>query len=219
MIVRNGARFLAGAIESVLDQTRPPSEILVVDGRSTDETVAIAARYDVEVTQQPHTGIADARNFGITSTSGQLIAFLDNDDRWLPTKLERQLDALEHDPTAGMCVTMLNRLAAERGTAVHPTLAPQLVTGPVCGLTPSTLVVRRSVLETIGLFDPAFGLGSDTEWFARAADLGVPRIAIEEVLVEKLLHDRNASIDAGANRRALLRILRVSVRRKQHLAD
>jgi glycosyltransferase involved in cell wall biosynthesis len=218
MIVRNGARFFARAIESVLDQTRPPTEIVVVDGRSIDETVAIASRYKVAVTQQPATGIADARNHGIASTRGRLIAFLDHDDYWLPTKLERQIDALERDRAAGYSVTMLNRVAASDGSAVHPALAQQLATGPVLGLTPSTLVVRRSVLGTTGPFDPAFGVGCDSDWFVRAADFGVQRAVVDEVLVEKVLHDRNASIDAAANRRELLHIMRESMRRKRQLS-
>lgn len=218
MIVRNGARFLAGAIESVFDQTHPPDEILVVDGRSTDETVAIAARCGALVTQQPRTGIADARNHGIAGTHGQFVAFLDHDDRWLPTKLERQLEAFADEHAAGYCVTLLREVAVD-GMAVHPVLAPQLARGPVRGLTPSTLMVRRSALETIGLFDPGYGVGCDSEWFARAAGLGLPQALVDEVLVEKVLHDRNASIDTAGTRRALLRVLRVSVRRKQRLAD
>ena len=219
MIVRDGARFLAGAIESVLAQTRPPDELLVVDGRSLDETLAIAARYDVPVTQQPQTGIADARNHGIASTHGHLVAFLDHDDRWLPSKLERQWDALASSEAAGYCVTLLNEAAAGDGIPVHPTLAPQLGRGPVLGLTPSALVVRRSTFDTIGAFDPSFGLGCDTEWFVRAADRGIPRATVDEALVAKLLHDRNASIDADASRRALLRSLRLSVQRKRQLVS
>lgn len=218
MIVRNGDRFIGAAIESVLEQSRPPGEILVVDGSSSDDTVAIALGYGVGVTQQPATGIADARNHGIASTSGRLIAFLDHDDRWLPTKLERQLDALEHDPAAGYCITMLRRAPAGAGITVHPVLAPQLAAGMVRGLTPSTLVLRRSVLTTVGLFDPAFGIGCDTDWFARAAALGPTVAVVADVLVEKLLHDRNASIDAAASRRELLRIARSAVQRKRQLA-
>lgn len=219
MIVHNGARFLAGAIESVLDQTQPPSEILIVDGQSIDETVEIATSYKVAVTQQPATGIADARNHGIANTQGRLVAFLDHDDRWMSTKLERQQDALERNPAAGYCVTMLSRAAADDGTAVHPVLSPQLAERPVRGLTPSTLVIRRSALATIGLFDPAFGIGCDTDWFVRASDLGVAREVVDEVLVEKLLHDRNASIDVDASRRELLNIVRLSVQRKRQLAE
>ncbi len=217
-IVRDGARFLARAIESALDQTRPPDEILVVDGRSIDDTAAIAARYGIAMTQQPATGIADARNHGIASTEGQLIAFLDHDDRWLPTKLERQIDAFESNRAAGYCITMLRPIQAGDGIASHPVFAPQLARGPIRGLTPSTLVVRRSALATIGLFDPAFGIACDMEWFARAADLGVALAVVNEVLVEKLLHDRNASIDTAANRRGLLHIARASVWRKRQLA-
>jgi glycosyltransferase involved in cell wall biosynthesis len=219
MIVRNGDRFLAAAIESVLAQTRPPSEILVVDGGSSDLTVEVAVRYGVGVTQQPATGIADARNHGVAGTSGRLIAFLDHDDRWLPTKLECQVHALQNDRSAGYCITMLRRAPAGQGITVNPVLAPQLATGPVVGLTPSALLLRRSVLATVGLFDPSFGIGCDTEWFVRAADLGVTRVVVDEVLVEKLLHDRNASIDADASRRELLRIARTAVRRKRRVAD
>ena len=219
MIVRNGDRFLSAAIESALGQTRPPDEVLVVDGGSSDRTVPIAVQYGVAVTQQPATGIADARNHGIASTCGRLLAFLDHDDVWLPTKLERQIEALEKNSAAGYSVTMLRAIPAAHSITVHPVLAPLLARGPVRGLTPSTLVLRRSVLTTVGLFDPAFGIGADTDWFVRAADLGVTGAVVDEVLVEKQLHDRNASIDAGATRRELLRAARMSVQRKRHLAD
>lgn len=217
MIVRDGARFLPGAIESVLAQTCPPDEIMLIDGASTDETTQIAARYGVAIEQQPATGIADARNHGIARTNGELVAFLDCDDRWLPTKLERQSVLFDVPTQADYSVTMLLRRPAGAGIAIHPVFADHLASGPVRGLTPSTLVVRRSVVDRIGLFDGALGLGCDSDWFARASRLDLRRVDVDEVLVHKILHDANASIDVASTRRALLCTVRDAVRHQQRL--
>ena len=214
MIVRDGERFLGEAIDSALGQTRPADEILVVDGASSDATVEIAERRGLTVVQQPGTGIADARNHGIASTTGEFVAFLDHDDRWMPPKLARQLTALETSG-ADYCITTLQRVAARCGVAVHPVFAEFADRGPALGLTPSTLLVRRTALATIGPFDAGHGHGCDAAWFAQAQDLGVRRHDLDEVLVEKRLHDRNTSIDAAATRRALLQIARASVERKR----
>ena len=99
----NGARFLAQTIESVLAQTYPRLEVLVVDDGSTDETPAIAASYAPRVSylHQANAGTAAARNTGITQASGAFIALLDHDDLWEPRKLERQLPLFATDPQIG----------------------------------------------------------------------------------------------------------------------
>lgn len=214
MIVRNGSRFLDGAIDSVVAQTRAADEILVVDGGSTDATTDIAARRGVQVVQQPRSGIADARNHGIAHTGGTYIAFLDHDDRWMPQKLQRQLAVMERTGV-DYCVTNLRRIPAGGGVDVHAVFERFAHGTPTLGLTPSTVVVRRSAFAKIGLFDGAQGHGCDAAWFARAIDTGARRHDLDEVLVEKLLHDRNTSIDTAGTRRALLRIARESVRSKR----
>ena len=90
----NYGRFIEGAIDSVLHQTRPPDEVVVVDDGSTDDTAAIVARYrsrGVRYIYQQNAGAGSARNRGIQATSGELVAFLDADDRWLPDKIALQL--------------------------------------------------------------------------------------------------------------------------------
>src|SRR5689334_1491177 len=85
----NYAQFIRGAIESVLQQTVCPAEIVVVDDGSTDNTAAIVARYaaaGVRYVYQENGGASAARNRGLRETQGELVAFLDGDDRWLPDK-------------------------------------------------------------------------------------------------------------------------------------
>src|SRR5438045_7019632 len=101
----NYERFVAGAIESVLKQTHTPDEIVVADDGSTDATAAVVESYasrGVRYVCQEHKGTSAIRNLGIRESHGDLVAFLDADDRWLPDKLARQLDHLRRYPTAGL---------------------------------------------------------------------------------------------------------------------
>src|ERR1700687_5608941 len=88
--VYNGAALIRRSIESVLSQTHPADELIVVDDGSTDETSTIIRSYGAKVRHlyQPNSGVAAARNNGVKQASSQWIAFLDHDDEWLPDKLE-----------------------------------------------------------------------------------------------------------------------------------
>src|SRR5260370_27491420 len=100
----NGEAFIAAAIESVLGQTRPADEIVVVDDGSTDDTAAIVERFHsrgVRLVRQENRGPSEARNRGIAETTGNLIAFLDCDDLWVPAKTERQIEHLLDHPAVG----------------------------------------------------------------------------------------------------------------------
>src|SRR5690348_13396065 len=96
----NSAQYVGAAIESVLVQTVPDVEILVVDDGSKDATREVVARYGdrARYLYQENAGVAVARNHGIRESSGEWIGFLDADDTWLPQKLERQLAALAAAP-------------------------------------------------------------------------------------------------------------------------
>lgn len=103
--VYNGARLLRRSIESVLRQTRPVAEILVIDDGSTDRTCEIVRSYGapVRLISQQNAGAAAARNHGAREATAEWLAFLDHDDEWLPNKLELQLGALENMPDARLC--------------------------------------------------------------------------------------------------------------------
>lgn len=103
----NAEPFLAEAIESVLAQTYQPLEIIVIDDGSTDQTVNIARSYGdpVVVIEQANRGPAGARNTGFAAARGAIIALLDADDQWMPSRLERCVEVLQSDPQIGFVTT------------------------------------------------------------------------------------------------------------------
>ena len=100
----NHARYLPEAIESALAQTLPPHEVIVVDDGSRDDTPAVLEQYRARITiiSQQNAGVSAARNHGVERSTGDFLAFLDADDVWLPSKLERQVECLREHPEAGL---------------------------------------------------------------------------------------------------------------------
>jgi glycosyltransferase involved in cell wall biosynthesis len=212
-VVKNGEQYLSEALSSILAQSLPPCEILVVDGHSTDRTAAIARAFaGVRYLRQPDEGLANARNLGIAAARGELIAFLDHDDLWAPEKLRTQARWMADDPELGYTTTLL-RFVAEAGAAPRPTADGAAMHAPRPGCTPSALLARRELFDRIGRFDPAYAIGCDADWFTRARDQRVPAAVVPRVLVYKRLHRSNLSIDAALNRREMFRVARASITR------
>lgn len=189
----NGACFLAQTIESVLAQTYPNVEVLVVDDGSTDATWAITAGYGprVRYVRQTNAGTAAARNRGVAEACGEYIALLDHDDLWLPHKLERQMPAFADDPTVGVVFARIEFFRTETGEVTaqyfpgtelgpHDLLAHRVL--PI-----QTVVIRRSALDAVGPFDE--GLRGTDDW-----DLGIRlsaqfrMVGVPETLARVRLH-------------------------------
>jgi glycosyltransferase involved in cell wall biosynthesis len=159
--VYNGEAFIRRALDSVLRQTYRPAQIVVVDDGSRDKTRDIVmTEYGEAVTlvQQKNGGPAKARNAGMRATTAAFVAFLDADDWWEPTKLEKQLKVFERDPDTVMNYTALRLVDEASGRhkdEVPPrpdSLWPQLRwCNP--GIPPSCMMVRRSALERTGGFN------------------------------------------------------------------
>jgi glycosyltransferase involved in cell wall biosynthesis len=208
----NYERYVAAAIESVLGQTVPPDEVVVVDDGSTDGTAAVVAGYTgrgVRYIRQANAGAGAARNRGIRETRGELIAFLDADDCWLPDKLERQLAHLRCYPAVGLVtgdewqVFGADRppVREYRRPAHAARLYPRILIENLVG-NPSLVLVRRACFAQVGEFDETLPLGQDWEmWIriARAYPIGV----IDVPLIEFLQHDGSLTAGkAGARHRS-----------------
>ncbi len=215
MIVRNGERFMADALASVISQTYPPTEVVVIDGQSTDRTVEIARSFpNVTVIEQSGSGIANAYNQGIARSRCGLLSFISHDDEWLPQKLELQVNALAAEPDALLSFTHVQHVLA--GDAPPPGFRASLLEKAVPGFIMETLLVRREAFDRIGMFDPAFAVAEDTDWFARARDAGLTTVVLPQTLVRKRVHDTNASISHRGINELLLKALRQSIERKRN---
>jgi glycosyltransferase involved in cell wall biosynthesis len=101
----NSAAFIGETLQTVTSQTLSPAEIIIVDGGSTDETLAIAAEFNVRIAPQQSHNISNGRNIGINAAISDWVAFLDHDDLWEPTKLEKQVEAIRRFPDIRMVLT------------------------------------------------------------------------------------------------------------------
>lgn len=216
MIVRDGGRFLTTAIESVLGQSRPVHELIVVDGDSKDDTRRRARAAGAVVVQQPGTGTGNARNHGIALATGRYVAFLDHDDIWLHNKLARQLDALQREPAARFAISMVDMKPIDANLSlVHPNLRANASRGAVMGWTPSTFLAERALFDDIGMFDEELEIGSDMDFFARLIDSNTPGTLVRESLVIKQLHCSNLSTNVRRNASDLMAVVRRSVNRRR----
>lgn len=218
LVVRNGARFIAQALGSVQAGRLRPAEIIVVDGDSGDDTVAIASAVPgVRVLPQTGTGIAGAYNQGIAAARFDLIAFLSHDDLWLPEKLALQYAHLAANPRVPGVLCHCEHFL-EPGCDCPPGFRPELLGAPRPGWIMEALLARRSLFERIGGFDPGYRVGEDSDWFARVRDAGLELTVLPERLVKKRVHGGNATLTGTDTNAHLLRALRDSIARKRHQA-
>ena len=214
--VYNAEAYLAEALDSVLDQTLRPDEIIVADDGSTDTSAAIAERYGVTLLRQSNTGVSDARNLAISRATGDFIALLDADDIWPETKLADQVDALRQHPEAGYALGYQRYLF--EGDRPADWFVRTHVEDSEPGYSPSVWMIRRSVWDRVGVFEPGRRLGEDIDWLARANDLGITFHMVPKVLLVRRIHDNNLT-GLPETRRAWLRVLRTSAARKRAMGQ
>ncbi len=199
--VHNGERYLEETLRSILGQSWRPIEVLVIDDGSTDGTAAVARRLapDVEYRWQPNAGPAAARNTGIRAARGDCLAFLDADDLWHPEKIARQMACLAARPELGFCLAHVQNFWEPELHEEAERFQGQPRSRPLPGWTTPALLVRRSALETVGLFDESLRHSSETAWFLAAADRGMRGEVLPDVLVFRRLHAANRSRMLAAN--------------------
>ncbi len=204
----NGDRYIAEAVETVLNQNYPNVELIVVDDGSTDRTQQVLEPYfpQIHALSQSNQGVAAARNQGIEAAQGELIALLDQDDRFLPDKLTAQVAIFQGNPTVGV-VNSGWRLIDAEGHPIstiepwhdlpHLTLETWLTRTPIL---PSALMFRRELWQQVGGFDSRFDGVDDVEFVWRLALAGCEAMWLPEVTVDYRQHSRTVSQQKAAER-------------------
>jgi glycosyltransferase involved in cell wall biosynthesis len=211
----NAEKYLAQAIESVLQQTYRPVEIVIVDDGSTDSTAAVARSYPpVRYVYQPNQGPPVARNTGLAHSTGGLIAFLDADDYWPQHKLTEQSDYLAAHLELGCAVGRWQNFL-ERGTKKPDWIPESMLREDAIILGLQASLIHRWVFDRAGRFDVRYRISDDLEWFVRVREAGIPIGFQRSIMVYRRIHDANISQDQRAVAGATLRILKQYLDRKR----
>lgn len=186
--VYNGELYLAEAIESVLDQTHLPDEIIVVDDGSDDGSAAVAKRFGGPVTylRQQRSGAGAARNLGVSIAAGTLVAFLDADDLWLPGKTEKQLAVLAADPACDGVFGQVEEFHSPPTDGLAPKASP--------GYLPGTLLIKKSAFDRVGPFVANLKVGEFIDWYSRAQETGLRCPMLPDVVMRRRIHGTNTGI-------------------------
>jgi glycosyltransferase involved in cell wall biosynthesis len=221
--VYNGEALIGDAIASVLGQTLPPTEVIVVDDGSSDGTAAVvggiaAAQPSVRCLRlDPNQGQAAALNRGVADAGGAYLAFLDADDVWRPDKLARQaglLDARpELDVVYGMAVQ--RRIRPQADAAGAPEAADALALPAVPAYLPGAMLIRRAAFDRVGPFDTRWRLGSVVDWYARSVEAGLAQDLVPAVVYERRIHGGNLGIVASKHRTDYLGVVKAALDRRR----
>jgi glycosyltransferase involved in cell wall biosynthesis len=207
--VRDGERYLAEALESVLAQQPAPDEVVVVDDGSRDGTAEVLRRYRarLRIVSQAAIGQAAALNRGVAETRCDLLSFCDADDLWAPQRLERQLDALASDPTVDGVGGLIEQFSSPDAPEIARRV--RVDTAPVAASLLGALLVRRTAFAVLGGFDNGLGICAPMDWVARARTGGVRLSAVDHVVLRRRIHPANQGLlRAEQARGELLRVAR-----------
>ncbi len=214
--VRDGARYLAAALDSVLDDDPAPREVIAVDDGSTDDTVAVLRSYApaVQTLQQPPAGQPAALNRGIAAATSEWVAFVDADDEWTPGALAVRWAQVRPDVdlVSGRVEQFVSpELPAEMQARFRFDPAPSR--GQVFG----SILVRRAALQQVGPLDESLPSASTIDWISRARSAGVRMVQVDDVVLRRRLHERNLGVtnDDEVTRQALRDVVRAHHARRR----
>ena len=173
----NRKDFLKRSIDSAINQTKKPLEIIVVDDGSTDGTeTMIKSDYDfVKFIKQKNKGVSAARNIGIKVSIGEWICFLDSDDEWKKDKLEKQINAMKSNPSYKFFHS--NEIWIKNGLRINQKKKHKKYGGDIfdkcldmCRISPSSVMINKTVFDEVGNFNEDLVVCEDYELWLRICD-------------------------------------------------
>ena len=216
--VYNQAKYLPQALESIFAQTYHKTEIIVVDDGSTDNTQLVISAYKGKLKRlhQDQKGPASARNLGIQHANGDLIAFLDADDIWLPEKLFEQVGVFHRNPELDLCFTHMENFREPEFDSCEPLPVIDERVKLAHTFHVNTVLMKSALFKTIGLFNQKMSHAEDTDLFMRLNNAGVRMKVIQKVLVRRRLHSGNLTRNMNYfSRDQLLRFAKAAVNRRK----
>ena len=193
--VFNGGRYIAQAIESILEQGYPNTEIIVIDDGSTDNTAAVVKQFNAPVCYfyQENAGIAATMNHGVRRAKGDFFSFLDSDDYWLPGKTSKQLDLLRQNPELDMVFGHVKQFySPELSQEYRQKYAcPET---PIPGYNSGSMLIRRSSFFKVGKLDEKYEKGMFNDWIMRAKTTGLRSMMLPDIIYMRRIHDANYGI-------------------------
>lgn len=198
----NQGRFIPATIESVLGQSAPDVQYIVVDGGSSDNTVDLLRSYGdrLEWVSEPDNGQTDAINKGLRRASGEVVAYLNSDDVYLPGTLAKVVAIFEQEPEVDVvygdfhAIDEFGRLIDEVKTIAYD---PNILLYDTSYICQPASFYRRSLLDRIGLFDDSLRFLMDYEFFLRAAKLKARFRMIPEALAAIRFHGECKTLSDG----------------------
>lgn len=216
----NRPRYLGEAIESVLGQSCGNYEIIIVDDGSTDPPDDVVAAFGdrVVLRRQDNRGTGAARNTGIASSSGEFLAFLDDDDLWVERKLSLQMQAFEAAPETDVVYGHMEQFVTpglddDQSSRLHH-LAGQVVPAPI----PPSMLIRRDAFDRVGPFDESLQIGVEMDWYARLCEAGLRSVMLDAVLYRRRLHGANVNLTRADEQPERLRVLKRIIDRRRQAA-
>jgi glycosyltransferase involved in cell wall biosynthesis len=218
--VRDGEAYLAEAIESVLGQTRPCDQLIVVDNGSSDGSAAIAAGFGppVEVVYEPRPGIGAARNAALRAARGEYLGFLDADDLWEREKTALQIAAFEAEPKLQLVFGHVRQF-------LSPDFADQDAEGlrvpvdPQPGQHLGAMLARRAAIEAIGPWPEDVRVSDGLTFLLRARELELEQTMLAETVTLRRVHGANHSIHNRDEQAEFARHLKRSLDRRRGAAS
>jgi glycosyltransferase involved in cell wall biosynthesis len=215
--VYNGERYLGDAIESILQQTVQPLEIIVVDDGSSDATKEVAKKFesDIQYVYQENSGIPVTRNKGLELAKGELVTFIDADDILVENKLEIQLGLLDQKPEYEMVIGFLYRIPFSKA---YQEISLDGVKGE-CATSLGSTLLKKQVFEKVGNFDEEMALAEDVDLFLRILESGIKVWGHKDIVQFYRQHDQNITRDEKLKNYYLLKAFKKSLDRRREAGN